>query len=343
MQSHAAVIQNLYETKVRVASQTVAAQNAAIRDSYFQVLVKVSGSKTITQVPELAKTDNEARDLIQSFRFENNSNGRYMVAQFDEAKINQLLSDVGKPIWGKRRPDTLLWLAWLNERDDRELITATRDTEVKQLLLEQAQIRGIPFTFPLMDIEDSQVIHVFDVWGRFDGVIKRASQRYPNDNLIAARLFDRGQISVGDENISDQMRWQLDWQLLNEDLIEEGSFFAASREVALQNLVDMLADKLAARFAVVSSSYETENSVTMNIINLDSIEAYVSAKQFLESLAIVNNVKLVKVSGKTATFQLDIVGAQEDLINTLELDAKITQKTDAFGRVINDMEFRWLQ
>ena len=180
-------------------------------------------------------------------------------------------------------------------------------------------------------------------WGRFDGVIKRASQRYPNDNLIAARLFDRNQISVGEENISEQMRWQLDWQLLNDDLIEEGSFFAASREVALQNLVDMLADTLAARFAVVSSSYETENSVTMNIINLDSIEAYVSAKQFLESLAIVNNVKLVKVSGKTATFQLDIVGAQEDLINTLELDAKITQKTDAFGRVVNDMEFRWLQ
>ncbi|MFC3647624.1 DUF2066 domain-containing protein [Planctobacterium marinum] len=337
------MIQNLYETKVRVNSQTVAAQNNAIRDSYYQVLVKVSGSKSITEVSELTSKAGDARDLIQSFRFEIIDGERFMVAQFDEGKINQLLTDIGKPIWGKRRPDTLLWFTWLNERDDRELVTATADPEVKKILLEQAQIRGIPFSFPLMDIEDAQIIHVYDVWGRFDGVVKRASQRYPNDNLVAARLFDRRQLTTANTEVSEQMRWQIDWQVLNDELIEEGTLFAAERNQVVTQFIDMLANKLAEKFAVVSRSYETQNSVTMTIINLDSIEAYVSAKKFLESLAIVNSVRLLNVSGQNATFQLDIVGVQEDLINTLELDAKISQKTDPFGRVVNEMEFIWLR
>ena len=336
-------MENLYETKVPVASQTVAAQNDAIRNSFNQVLVKVSGNKEIVSSPEIRALRNSARDLIQSFRFESGADGSFMVANFDEEKINQLLTQAGRPVWGKRRPDTLMWMAFLEEDGDREIVSATAVGRVKQQIDILADSRGIPISFPLMDIEDADLVHVYDVWGRFDSVIKQASQRYPNDNLVSARLYDRRNLSLVDQEIPPQMAWQLDWQLLNNDLIEEGSWFAESESRVLQKFIDMIADRLAEQYAVESTGELTQTSVEMKIINLDSLESYVSVTRFLGALAMVNSVKLLKISGEVATFQLELLGQQSDLLNTLQLDAKITQKTDAFGRVTGDMEFLWLQ
>ncbi|BDX06684.1 hypothetical protein MACH26_22050 [Planctobacterium marinum] len=326
-----------------VASQTVAAQNDAIRNSFNQVLIKVSGSQETVTTPEIIAMRNSARDLIQSFRFESTADGSFMIASFDEDKINQLLTQSGRPVWGKRRPDTLMWMAYLEEDGDRAIVSATSVGPVKQKIDAMADSRGIPISFPLMDIEDAELVHVFDVWGRFDTVIKQASQRYPNDNLVSARIYDRRKMSLAEQEVPLQMAWQLDWQLLNNDLIEEGTWFAASETEVLQKFVDMIADRLAEQYAVEATGELTQTNVEMKIINLDSLESYVTVTRFLSSLAMVNSVKLLEISGQVARFRLELIGQQSDLLNTLQLDAKITQKTDAFGRVTDDMEFLWLQ
>lgn len=341
--SGASVIHDLYNTRVAVASQTVAAQNEAIRNSFNQVLIKVSGNKDIVSAPQIRASQNSAQDLIQSFRFETTVEGSFMVASFDEEKINQLLTDSGHPVWGKRRPDTLLWIAWLNEQGEREIITAGSQNPIKKSLLHIANSRGIPVTFPLLDIEDAEMIHVFDVWGRFDSIIKRASQRYPNDNLVSARVYDRRKLAIDEQEVPSSMIWQLDWQVLNDDLIEEGSWFGSNDSQVLQKFIDMLADRLAAQYAVVSSGDRSQTTISMKIINLNDIETYVAATRFLGSLAMVSNIKLISLVGEVATFELEVLGQQQDLINTLQLDARIAQKTDAFGRVLDDMEFLWLQ
>lgn len=336
----AAVVENLYETQVPVVSQTAAARNAAFRNSMKQVLIKVSGSRTVPEDPRLSTELARARDYIQSFTFTARDDTQFMVASFDETRINQLLSQFQFPIWGKRRPDTLLWLVIQDEQGERELITTNRFSIIRENVERYTDMRGIEVSFPLMDLVDAENINVFDIWGRFDDTIRAASQRYVTDNVVAARLYPRGLLS--ETQATGEMSWQLDWQLLNADLTEEGTLFAADPSAVLFQFTDFMADRLASDYAFSSEVYgASEGIVEVKIINLSSIESYVSVTRFFTSLAMVSQVNLINLNGDIGTFELTLSGATADLMNTLQLDDKIQGAQDAFGRNLNNMEFLW--
>lgn len=341
--SNGAVMQSLYETRVLATGQTVSAQTRAFRESLQQVLVKVSGDNSIASDSYVRQQLPKARDFIRAFQYENDNGLTFMVASFDEDRVNELVIESGFPVWGRRRPDTLLWMAHWSENGERELFTAASEQFVKLTLLDSAQRRGIPVTFPLMDIQDSQLINVFDVWGRFDDTIKFASQRYPNDNLISARLFNRNLLLTEDETVPENMTWQLDWQILNEDLVQESTIFGPDMNTVVDEFVDFVADTLAAKYAVETEGLLVNgNKINLKIINMDSIKSYVTVSRFFESLALVNTVSLLRLEGEVGEFQLELTGNVSDLLNTLLLDDKISQKTDAFGRATDELEFFWL-
>lgn len=341
--ANAAVMQTLYNTRVLVSGQTNAAQNKAFRESLQQVLIKVSGDNSIADNAFVVKNLTQARDFIRAFRYEMDNGLTFMLASFDEQRVNELVVGAGFPVWGKRRPDTLLWVAQWPQNGERELLTTASEQIARLTLKDAAERRGIPFTFPLMDIQDSQVINVYDVWGRFDDTIKLASQRYPNDNLVSARIFNRNELAIGNETVPEQMQWQLDWQILNQDLIQESTFFGGSMSDVIEQFVDLVADQLAEKYAVATyAGLDEGNQIRVKILNMDSIESYVTASRFLESLAVVNSSRLLTLKGQVAEFQLQLSGNISDLINTLQLDDKIAQKTDAFGRATDELEFYWL-
>lgn len=342
-QAPAAVIHALYETRVLVSGQTNAAQNRAFRESLQQVLVKVSGDNQIVNDTFVRQQLSRARDFIRSFQYENDNGLAFMVANFDEEPVNSLVVSAGYPVWGKRRPDTLLWIAYWNSNGNRELFTAASEQFEKFIVLDAAQRRGIPFTFPLMDLQDAEIINVFDVWGRFDDTIKFASQRYPNDNLVSARIFNRNDLLDESESVQQDMVWQLDWQILNDELVQQSTVFGADINSVVEQFVDFIADKLAKKYAVESGGLQaTGNQIDLRILNLDSIESYVTVVRFFESLSLVNDVNLMRLKGGVGDFKLQLTGSSLDLINTLLLDDKISQKTDAFGRATDDLEFYWL-
>ena len=57
------------------------------------------------------------------------------------------------------------------------------------------------------------------------------------------------------------------------------------------------------------------------------------------NLALVNTVSLLRLEGEVGEFQLELTGNVSDLLNTLLLDDKISQKTDTFGRATDELEF----
>ena len=345
MPLRAAIISTLYETRVPLASQTNAAQQKAFRESLIQVLVKVSGDRDIGKDATIRNQLRQARDLIRSFRYDSADGVNYMAATFDEQRVNQLIASAGYPVWGKRRADTLVWMAYLDdESDQRQLITAGVTNTYSDLLKSAAERRGMPITLPLMDLQDAQTVNVYDVWGRFDDTIKLASQRYPNDNLVAVRIYDRTRLMAAGESLQDEMRWQLDWQILNQELAEQSTFFAPDRETLIAQFVDFLADKLAAKYAVEQTNNSSSGNQTLrlSILNVSSIEAYVSVRRFFESLALVNSVTLRRQYASVSEFDLVLSGSREDLLNVLLLDNKIRQKTNAFGQATNEMEFFWI-
>lgn len=334
-QVNADVIDDLYQTRVQVNNQSQSEQNRAFRESLYQVLIKVSGDTAITDQSRVRQQAQRARDFIRSYQYEITDN-LYLVADFDESKINALVTNTGFPIWGKRRPSVLVWLA-IKENNERQLLSAGNSSEVKVLLDRYASSRGIKLTYPLMDIEDIGMVNVFDVWGRFDDSVREASFRYVPEATLSARLY-----KTENTQTDAQTQWQLDWQILDSDIPQQGLLFAPTQEQVIQEFSNMIADHLAERYAVDLSQLTADNGdVPLYIMNLDSIESYASVVDFFRSLTIVSDIKLTRLSGETGEFSLSLVGTPDDLIATLALDNHISRKTDAFGRVGENLEYFW--
>lgn len=329
------IIEDLYQTRVEVSDQSAAEQRRAFQDSLNQVLTKVSGDPDIVTQPFVKQQIQRARDFIKSYRFEVNER-LYLVADFDEAKVNNIVTSTGFPIWGKRRPTALVWMVYEQEKE-RQLMSASDNGNVKQQLDFFTQRRGLKMTYPLMDIEDVENINVFDVWGRFDDVIRDASFRYLPEAVFSARLY-----RTENEQTEERQQWQLDWQILDSEIPQQGLFFAPQQEQVLIEFANMIADYLAERYAVDMSELTAKSGeVPLYIMNMDSIESYAKVMAFFRSLTMVSDIKLTRLSGHTAEFSLNLIGAPDDLIATLSLDDNIQRKTDAFGRVGEQLEYFW--
>ncbi|MBE1301222.1 MAG: DUF2066 domain-containing protein [Alteromonadaceae bacterium] len=337
------VVENLYETRVKLEDQSVRSQTRGFSRSMRQVLQKVTGGAEVLKHSDIRQSLRNARDFIIAYRFESAQEGVAMLCDFDADKINQMVSQAGFPVWGKRRPSTLVWLATQPTEGKRFIVSANDAIEENSIVLEQANQRGIPVIFPLMDLQEAAQLSVFDVWGRFDEVMRQASDRYATEFIISARLYPSTSDIVDPQTKEDSAseKWQLDWQFIQDELGQQGILFSDTKENILTRFSQMLADHLAGLYATQSSSLNNRSQLTLKIMNMNSIEAYVELINFFNSLEMVSSVSLLNLTGSVGEFELTLLGASDDFLIALDLDEKISQKKDAFGRVLDVMEFQW--
>lgn len=275
-------------------------------------------------------------------------------------KIDQLIRSAGFPIWSNRRPVTLLWLAKEDERGfERQLLTESLGSDLKQQIQSVAQDRGIEIVFPLMDLEDSARIGIDDVWGRFEDTILYASERYPVEGVLSARLYRVDKQLVNPQSETDETQdsqvteppvtqvesntnWRLEWHFN-----QQGESFYYSLEQSeylplLTELVNWLANQLAEKFAVNSANTNNAQGPTLlNIVNVDSLSDYVGLQRFFESLTAVSKAELLSINGEQASFALHLLGSQLDLLNEIQLDSRIKRDVDEFGQAKTSLDFVW--
>ncbi len=341
--SRADIVDTIYNTSVELADQRQAALRRGFRASFQQVLIKVSGGDALLRNGIIRQELANARDYIISFSFSRTNGQLYLNAQFDPNKVNDLVASAGFPVWGKRRPSILIWLAEQDIDGNRRLVVANGESNSQPELMRATGQRGIPIVFPLMDLAESNQIGLFDVWGRFNNVMRVASDKYNTEYVLSARLYPRDSEFIAADSIpNDQgVAWQLDWHFIQDELGDQGIVFASDKQDALRQLGNLLADYLAQKYAVMSSDANLAGSVTLQVLNLDSIEDYVQIVSFFESLTMISNVNLNSLSGTVAEFDLELTGSLDELLATIELDDKINQRTDAFGRTVESLEFLW--
>ncbi len=114
-------VDGLYETAVAVEDRSQSAQRRGFMDAMDVVLVKLTGNMAAAQDPDLAPLLDNASAYVQRFGYDDE--GMLRVG-FDGAAIENQLVGLGKAIWGRERPVTLVWLAIDNGRGERRLIGA---------------------------------------------------------------------------------------------------------------------------------------------------------------------------------------------------------------------------
>ncbi|WP_420932913.1 DUF2066 domain-containing protein [Alteromonas sp. A081] len=186
------------EAKILVEDQSSRAQQKAAKQALREVFLKMSGSTDSLSNPGVKAALSSPQSLLRSYRYSYEGNQTYYVAEFDTAKVGEILQREMLPLWGDRRPETLIWLAVQDNNENKRIIDESLDFPIAAALRATAKERGIPISLPLMDLTDNVNITTYDVWGRFVEPVREASRRYSVDNIIAARVYKNDSSFVPD-------------------------------------------------------------------------------------------------------------------------------------------------
>lgn len=319
----AAEITGLYQALVPVKTQQRAERLEVYPLALAQVVIKLSGNRMVPDLPEMEGAIRSARSWVQSYRYDDlpaeNYLGlqeegyqRMLVVEFDDQAITQAMVEAGVPLWGRTRPEVLLWLV-VEDRDARYLLAANASAEMESVLERYSTQRGLPLMLPLMDLEDQQRIGYADVWGNFQSSIFDASERYGANAILVGRLYRpfNGQ-------------WNARWTLYLEDDAQNWNEEGVAQDEVIGAGIEGAADRVAQRYAQVLMN-DVAGNVALTVTNVNSLAGYAKAMKYLESLDVVSRVQVSKVYSDEVMFELEVRGDVKGLEQAIALGRTLRQ------------------
>lgn len=301
----AARLDNLFEAQVEAAGRDSASRNDALQRALQQVLVRVTGSSDGLQEPGARALLQEPGRFVQQYGFaQTGPEALALWVQFDGIALAKEIREQGLPYWGADRPDVLVWLA-VDNNGQRFLASEAAEDSVAGAVRAAAQLRGLPVTLPLMDLQDQRAIEFTDVWGGFIGAIESASQRYRPQVILVGKL---GRSRAGG--------WRGDWNLLGAASDRDWSGHAATLKQAVEQGIGDAAQWLALRYAVVAGDAGKRALVVEGVRNLQD---YARVYNYLSSLTPVDGVQVIRAAGDQVEFNLVLNAADRNLLQVIRL------------------------
>ncbi|MCR9276882.1 MAG: DUF2066 domain-containing protein [Pseudomonadaceae bacterium] len=310
---HGAQVSGLYDVRVGVDSQNPELRDQAASDGLLELLTRLTGLTSVPRNEAVTAALRSPERYYNRFGYEEGDDAHptYLSITFDSAAVTGLIRSARLPLWGSNRPTAVVWIA-LREGGQRSLVGSDSDdessAELIRALRRAAERRGLPITFPLLDLTDVAQVSPAVVWGRLADVVVPASERYDADVVVMGRVERAAGGYTGS--------WR--WRLGN----EEGSARSTSRDVqtTANVLIDDLANTLAGRFAVLGRSLRV---VRADISGVNSAGDYGRLMRYLTSHQAFERVALQKMVPTGATIALATRTSDEQLLDLLRLDGHL--------------------
>ena len=324
-------IDDLYVAEVLVTDESARQLRSGARAGLLQVLVRVSGDINVQDNSLIVSSLRRPSDYYYQFSYEQTDThllvgeedvpAKILRLHFEPSAVARLLRQANLPVWGSNRPAVLFWIA-VNDRGNRRILSEADNSLVIGALAEQSRRRGLPVLFPILDLEDAAQITTAEVWGAFLDRIEGASRRYEPDTVMTARIQE------------DAGRWTGRWSYGIQDNWVSLESVAFSEEELVRQMVDKIADELAARYALGSSQV----SIVITVEGVDSLDDYAAVSGYLERLTPVLNSSVVSIRTTETRFDLEIEGQADQLIELIELDERLIPVGQMSG---NQLTYRW--
>jgi len=236
-----------------------------------------------------------------------------------------------------------LWV--VNEEGlNRTVLSDSSRSELPNMIDQFSQNRGLPIIMPMMDLTDVNKISVSDLWGRFAKPISLASTRYVPEAIVVVRTSNSSLVPESENEIDckilcQQNNYVIDWRFISDsDQMnmqganqEFGRKYQGNDKLALmaETLAD-ITDSIYKRYAL---STTTSNELTIDVANINTFESYIALTSFLNELSSVQKVKLVSAHGSQRRFNLTLLGSQQSLLASLQLNKRLQQYIDPLADV----------
>jgi hypothetical protein len=310
--ARAEMVQDIYSAEVPVADQSSAELSRAARLALSEVLVKVSGSAQVLRNPAIPAALADARNRVERYSYiEGPGVPRQLSVRmlYDSAYITGLVISAGAPIWTANRPAVLVWLV-LEDAAGRLFVNADTAPALVAALRAEFARRGVPVRLPLYDLVDSAALTPDQAWSLDDPALVLASTRYNLQDVLVGRVSLLASGGVAGE-----------WSYRHgEDQIQR-PVTAENEQLFLQEGVALVAEAMAARYAVAASAMD--GSITMSVTGVTAYADYAAVITWLESLELVERANIEAVQGDAITLRLQAKADATQLAAIIELNKRL--------------------
>ncbi len=322
----------LYAVERPVEAQTDAERQRAAREGLLIVLSRITGLASVPRTPEVSAALQRPDRYYNEFVFRERRDALNEVTlsvtlTYQADAVIALCKQAALPVWWSRRPQVVAWV--VEDGGEREVLGSGSEHPVTEALVERAQFRGVPLTLPLMDLDDSLAVSAADVWGKVSQTLDAAAARYGADLVLTGRL--RGMPGVDDMTTNYRGDWEI-W-LDGAPLVEK--FTGVDAATAAAMAVDLIADRLAERYAVLPRSVRAQR---VSVVGLAGPEAYADMMRYLGSLEFIDRVDVVALSDNSLQLQVASRARAEQLLMLLTAEDKLRE--DKFHRGL-DVQLVW--
>lgn len=328
--ARAEVVRDLYMGQVPVADRSQQELARAAREALSQVLVKVSGSTDVLALPAVAASLDDALSQAQQFSYARPPDPEQPLAarfEFDREWVSGLLTRAGAPLWTANRPAVLLWLVQ-DTPEGRQFVNRDTAPELVTRLEQGFERRGVPLRFPLFDLSDTAALTPEQAWRQNGTALRRASSRYRAEEILAGRMT---RLSSGD--------WLGDWAYLSAEGRLDRSATPESIDAFLDAGVALVAEDMAARYAVSASSAPARG-LGMRVSNVRSYADYAAVVSWLEGLEVIESASVERIRGDRLSLRLTAQADAAQLRGIIELNRRLVP---AEGPDVPDSEldYQW--
>lgn len=316
-------------------------QDEAVSEALERVLVRVTGREDIVREEAVRNALDDANDYLSTFRFENSDvtltnvlgeqvPTKRMVMQFDQGSVEQFLVRNRLPVWGAKRPETLVWLA--DRLDGSERILSDSDgSDMVEALTTRARERGVPLVLPIMDLDDTLNVAFTDIYGLFTAEIDEASERYNPDAVLVGRVTRQNN------------GFKADFVYLVNEERQRFEVTADSRRGLMHAVVDRVGLRLAEQYAVVLDP-ALAGQLSLRVNAVSDLATLAEVERYLESLNVISQATLRQVAPDSIQFDLEISGDRTQFQDVLALDDRLSvvEETDLASQLDTELVYEWV-
>ncbi len=327
--SRAEVVSDLYLGQVPVGDRGQTQLAEAANKALAQVYVKVSGSAEVLALPAVAATLDDAIAHAQQFSYARHNDPDFPLLarfEFNANWVTGVLKQAGAPLWTANRPAVLVWLVQQGS-DGPQFVSRDSNPELVDLLTERFGRRGVPIRFPLLDLSDAAALSPRQVWQASEAPLALASRRYQAREVLSGRLQESG------EGV-----WAFAWTYYSPSGRLDREPGPASLAVAAQTAADLVAEDMAARYAISAGS-ASEQGLAMIVSNVRNYADYAAVLTWLERLELVDQVQVERVAGEHLHLRLQTRVNPEQLATIFELNRSLIP--DNYGPRDGKLRYQW--
>ncbi|MEC4724237.1 DUF2066 domain-containing protein [Shewanella sp. D64] len=346
---NAAEVTVLDESLVPVETRSTAERNKAISLALQNVILKNSGAKSALTNPIVMAKVKSPNTLISQYGYHDIDGELFLRVNFDHRRILKLLRDAQLPVWGKQRPLTLIWL--VEDLDgERSILNDASLRDTRHSFKLEAEAKGVPLLFPLMDLDDNMQISVNDVRGMFVTQVDQASLRYQSDYFAVASMSPNVN---GVEYSVSLFAKGAGQQGMMTPLVSQRQE-AVDVNAAVKGIISVVSEYYVSRYAIADTGAQLNSSITF--IDISEMKQLVEIEKYLKQLSAVKSVNVTQMLGSSVKYNLELFGTLDELHRLMALDPRVLETESRIRGDMNsnenvmdpttvldqELEYRWL-